>query len=174
MWPHMGHVITWRQLPFRSVHTGWHQHRYRHRHWQNGFATHLHLCRCVSAIWTVLHIIIEPMFYRCLCLRRSVWTLYSTERPFTACTHSLWEGNVFSYVCLSAHRGGVPLVTTHRHVQTCSLGTSLDMFKPFQYVIHTSIIKRAVGLRLKGLLGYSYSKSQRFYQWHFWSLSCCV
>ena len=39
-----------------------------------------------------------------------------------------------------------------RPVHTCSLGDLLDLSKLAHYVIHTSIGKWSVGLRLKGLL----------------------
>ena len=59
--------------PLWSVHTDRHRHQYR----QNGFATHLHLCLCwCRPLWTVLYIIIEPIFISvCVCVGQCEHTI---------------------------------------------------------------------------------------------------
>ena len=70
-----------------SVHTG--RHRHWHGHRQNGFATHFHQCQCWCRclcrcwpVWTVLHIVIEPIFYlcRCRCRCQAVWTRHKSQK----------------------------------------------------------------------------------------------
>ena len=50
------------------------------------------------------------------------------DLDFTALIHNLWEGNVFSCLCLIFRQsvsGESPDMTAHGHVQTGSLGDTL-------------------------------------------------